>query len=164
LPNNKNIVQAANQVPSLTDKKVYVVPTQSIPQGIAAMLAFNFEQGLEQNGAGMEEAARQVNTVEVTRAVRSTKIGRLDVKKGQAIGIVDGDLLVAGDSVPNVLKETLTKVDMSSAEMVTLYYGADTSHEEADGVVKVLSAAYPRVQFEIVKGGQPYYNYIVSVE
>src|SRR3990170_2467346 len=109
LPNNKNIVQSANSVPALTSKKVVIVPAESIPQGLAALLSFNFEQDLEQNAEGMKRAMQGVRTVEVTTAVRSTKVGGIEVKKGQKIGLLDDKLVVAGDGVGKVLQETLAK-------------------------------------------------------
>ncbi|MEW6033889.1 MAG: DAK2 domain-containing protein [Chloroflexota bacterium] len=164
LPNNKNVVQTARQVPALTSKKACVVPTHTLPQGLAALLSFNFELGLEQNARGMEEAAGAVRTVEVTRAVRSTKVDGISVRRGQAIGIVDDELLVAGGKVHEVLQEALVKAGIGSAELVTLYYGADTRAADAEATVKELAAAYPQVEFEVVSGGQPHYYYIVSVE
>ena len=164
LPNNKNIVQSANSVPALTSKKVVIVPAESIPQGLAALLSFNFEQDLEQNAEGMKRAMQGVRTVEVTTAVRSTKVGGIEVKKGQKIGLLDDKLVVAGDGVGKVLQETLAKAGMDSAELVTLYYGGGVKAAQAEQTSEKLSAAYPGVQFEVVKGDQPHYYYIASVE
>lgn len=164
LPNNKNVVHATRQVPRLTSKKVAVVPTETLPQGIASLLAFNFESGLEQNARNMEEASRGVKTVEVTRAVRSTKVRGLKIGKGQAIGIVDGELVAAGDGVAEALRESLERAGIGSAELATIYYGADVTEEKAQKAMQELRSAYPGVQFEVVKGGQPHYQYIASVE
>lgn len=164
LPNNKNIVQSANSVPSLTSKKVVIIPTESIPQGLAALLSFNFEQDLEQNAEGMKRAMQGVRTVEVTKAVRSTKVGGIEVKRGRKIGLLDDKLVVAGDGVEKVLQETLAKSGMDSAELVTLYYGGGIRAAQAEQTSEKLSATYPGVQFEVVKGDQPHYYYIASVE
>lgn len=164
LPNNKNIVQSALRVPSLTSKTADVVPARSIPQGIAALLAFNFEQGLEQNVEGMKQAMQGVRTVEITRAVRSTRIGDIKVKKGQTIGLLDDSLVAAGDSLENVLQWTVEKAGLDSAEVVTLYYGAGVGEAQARQAAEKLSLRHKGVEFEVVKGDQPHYYYIVSVE
>lgn len=164
LANNKNIVHAANQVPALSSKQVAVVPSQTLPQGIAALLAFNPENDLEMNAKAMAQALKAVRTVEVTRAVRSTKINGLKVMKGQAIGIVDGRLVVAGDDVQKVLSDSLARGGAASAELVTLYYGADTTAEAAGAAARALGAVYPELEVQVVNGGQPHYFYVVSVE
>ncbi len=165
LPNNKNIVLTASQVHTLTSKKVAVVPTKTVPQGIAALLAFNYEGTMEENAQSMGEAIRAVKTVEVTRAVRSTKINNLSIKAGQAIGIIDDkDIVAAGDVVSEVLLDSLAKAGIESAEVVTIYKGADVDAGETEGTVKDIQNKYPGKQVETVNGGQPYYNYIVSLE
>ncbi len=165
LPNNKNIVLTASQVQELTSKKIAVVPTKTLPQGIAALLAFNYEGTLEENAKSMESAVAAVKTVEITRAVRSTKINNLAIKEGQAIGIVDDkDIMAAGDVVPEVLLEALNKVGIGSTEVITIYRGADADEAETDKIVKELQSKYPGKQIETVNGGQSHYNYIVSLE
>ncbi len=164
LPNNKNIVLTAGQVQSLTSKKIEVVPTTTIPQGVAALLAFDYEADLETNAQSMEQAQSAVKTIEVTRAVRSTRLGGLDIKKRQAIGFLDGDLVAVGDKTDAVLNEVLDRVNLGEAEVVTIYQGADTKPAEAEQVSAALRKQYPQLQVEVVQGGQPHYNYIVSVE
>ena len=165
LPNNKNIVLTASQVQNLTSKKIAVIPSKTLPQGIAALLAFNYEGTLEENAKAMEEAMTAVKTVEVTRAVRSTKINNLTIKDGQAIGIVDdNDIVAAGNIVSEVLLNALNKAGIESAEVVTIYRGADAGEDETEKVVQELQNTYPAKQVETVNGGQPHYNYIVSLE
>ncbi|HEX75666.1 MAG TPA: DAK2 domain-containing protein [Dehalococcoidia bacterium] len=165
LPNNKNIILTASQVQPLTDKEVVVVPTKTIPQGIAALLSFSYEGALEEAAQAMEEAIATVKTVEVTKAVRSTQIKGLKVRKGQAIGIVDDeDLVAAGDSITDVLFEALDKVGIESVEVVTLYYGADVEAAQAEEIIQEIGNKYPEKQVELIRGGQPHYNYIVSLE
>lgn len=165
LPNNKNIVLTASQVQELTSKKIAVVPTKTLPQGIAALLAFNYEGALEENAHSMSGAITAVKTVEITRAVRSTKINNLTIKEGQAIGIVDDkDIVAAGDIVPEVLLEALNKAGIGSMEVVTIYRGADADEAETEKIVQELQNRYPGKQIETVNGGQPHYNYIVSLE
>jgi dihydroxyacetone kinase-like predicted kinase len=164
LPNNKNIVLTANQVQSLTKKKIEVVPTRTIPQGVAALLAFDYEADLETNAANMNQAQSEVKSVEVTRAVRATRLGGLDIKKSQAIGFLDGDLVAVADKPEEVLIEALEKVDPNKAEVVTIYYGADSNTTEAEQAAAAIRERYPQLQVEVVQGGQPHYNYIASVE
>jgi DAK2 domain fusion protein YloV len=164
LPNNKNIVLTANQVQSLTTKTIKVVPTQTIPEGVASILAFDYEADLETNTRLMEKAKSAVKSIEVTRAIRSTKLNGLKIKKKQAIGFLDGNLVAAGNSTTCVLNEVLAKVDLDEAEVVTIYHGADTEPDEAEQVSATILQKHPRLQVEVVSGGQPHYNFIVSVE
>jgi len=164
LPNNKNIVPTANQVESLTEKIIKVVPTVTIPQGVAALLAFDYEADFETNTQLMEKAKSAVNSIEITRAIRSTRLGGLNIKKKQAIGFLDGDLVAVGDSTDDVLNEVLARLDLGKAEVVTIYYGADTKSAEAEQVSAAIREQHPQLGVEVVRGGQPHYNYIVSVE
>ena len=164
LPNNANIVMAARQVPELTKKKVEVVPTETIPQGIAALLVFNYEADLETNVAAMNTAISTVHSGEVTTAVRSMSLNGMTVKEGQAIAFLDGELVVADDNMPQVVHKLLDKVDVGQAGLVTIYYGADTEYAEAERIGESVREKYPALEVEVVAGEQPHYNYIVSVE
>jgi dihydroxyacetone kinase-like predicted kinase len=165
LPNNKNIILTAAQIKELTDKKVEMVPSKTIPQGIAALLSFNYENSIEENVRVMSEAIKSVKSIEITTAARSTQLNGIKIKQGQAIGIIDDSELVAcGDDVTGVLMESLEKGGVASAELVTLYYGADTTPEQAEQSAQTLKEKYPGKQIEVVRGGQPHYFYIVSLE
>jgi len=164
LPNNKNIVLTAEQVQSLTPKSIKVVPSRTIPQGVAALLAFDYEVDLETNTRMMEAAGSRVKTIEVTRAVRSTQLNGLNIRKKQAIGLLDGDLLAAGNDTIDVLNKMLAKLDLGQAEIVTIYFGADTQPAEAEEVKAAIQGQHPELEVEVVQGGQPHYNYIVSIE
>ena len=164
LPNNKNIVATANQVQSLTEKKIEVVPTTTIPQGVAALLAFDYEANLESNIQIMTRAVAAVKTIEICRAVRSAKLGDLKIKKKQPIGFLDGDLVSVGESGLEVLNKMLSKLDLGKIEVITIYYGADTKSTEAEQVAGDIRSRYPQLQIEVVRGGQPHYNYIISIE
>lgn len=164
LPNNKNIVPAAEQVKSLTDKSVMVIPTETIPQGVVALLAFDYEADFDTNSRFMTEAKSTVKTIEITRATRSTRLNGLDIKKKQAIGLLNGKLLAASNEPSDVLGNLLTRIELAKAEVITIYYGADTKEAEAEQVIAAIREQYPHLQIEIVSGGQPYYNYIVSIE
>ena len=164
LPNNKNIILTAEQLHSLTDKKVEIVPTQTIPQGVAALLAFDYEADFQTNAQLMKDAKSNVRTIEITRAVRGAHLNGLNIKKKQAIGLLDGELLVAGKSPLDILTKMLAKLDLTNTEIITIYYGVDTEAAEAEEVNASIREQYPRLQIEVIQGGQPYYNYIVSIE
>ena len=164
LPNNKNIVATANQVQSLTEKKIEMVPTTTIPQGVAALLAFDYEANMESNIQIMTRAVAAVKTIEICRAVRSAKLGDLKIKKKQPIGFLDGDLVSVGESGLEVLNKMLSKLDLGKIEVITIYYGADTKSTEAEQVAGDIRSRYPQLQIEVVRGGQPHYNYIISIE
>jgi len=164
LPNNKNIVATAEQVQSLTEKTIEVVPTKTIPQGVAALLAFDYEANLKTNIEIMGKAISAVRSIEVTRAVRSTQLGGLKIKRKQPIGFLDGDLIAVGDAPADVLNQVLARLDLDKAEVITIYYGTDTEQAEAEQVSSGIRRQYPQLQIEVVRGGQPHYNYIVSIE
>jgi len=164
LPNNKNIVLTASQVQSLTEKTVEVVPTETIPQGVAALLAFDYEADLPTNTQIMKKAVSVIRSIEITRAVRSTKIGNLKIKRRQPIGLLDGDLVAVADDVIDAINQTLTRLDLDKYEVVTIYYGADTEAEKAEQVGANVRKQHPHLQVEVVQGGQPHYDYIISVE
>jgi DAK2 domain fusion protein YloV len=165
LPNNKNIILAASQVHELTTKEVAVIPAKTMPQGIAALIAFNYEGGIAENVQAMNEAISAVKTVEITEAARSTQLHGLKIRKGQIIAIVDDENLVsAGNDLDEVLFEALDKADIGSAEVVTVYYGADIEASQAEQVVNEIRDKYQDKQVEVVSGGQPNYSYVVSLE
>jgi len=164
LPNNKNIVLTAGQVQSLTKKKVKVVPAKTIPQGVAALLAFDYEADLETNVHSMEAAISAVKSIEVTRAIRATRLGGFDIKKKQAIGLLDGDLVAVSDKPEDALNKVLARVDLDKAEVITIYYGADTVPADTEQLGALVCEKHPNLQVEVIQGGQPHYNYIVSVE
>ncbi|MFC1925606.1 DAK2 domain-containing protein [Chloroflexota bacterium] len=164
LPNNKNIIPAAEQTVSLTSKEIRVVPTETVPQGVAALLSLDYDADLETNASQMSEAGSAIKTVEITRAVRSTKIGNTEITQGQAIGFIDGDLTSAGESPGEVLYESLLNMNMEEREIITLYYGSDSTEPEVEEVADRIRQKYPHLEVETIHGGQPHYDYLVSVE
>jgi dihydroxyacetone kinase-like predicted kinase len=164
LPNNKNVVLTAQQVKSLTAKSVWVVPTETIAQGVTALIAFNPEDDFEANAKAMNEARSTVKTIEITRATHSTRIKGLDIKQGQAIGLLDGKLLASGDKPSDVIFDLLSRIDLTQASIVTIYYGADTDETEANKISADICQQYPALDITVIYGGQPHYNYIISVE
>jgi DAK2 domain fusion protein YloV len=164
LPNNKNIVSAAAQVQSLTTKNLKVIPTRNIPQGIAAFLAFGYDLNLEQNVKAMEQAISRVKAIEVTRAVRTTRLDGLEIRKGQFIAILnDEDLVARADKVEDVILEALAKAGADKAGIITAYYGAEIKGVEAEQMAKEVRDRY-KTEVEVIHGGQPHYYYTISLE
>ena len=164
LPNNKNIIHTASQVESLTSKSVKVIPTRTIPQGIAASLAFSYDMDLEENTRAMEEAMTAVKTIGVTKAVRKTRMNGQEIKKGQPIAILnDEDLIAGGNNMLAIIFQALTKTNIENTEMVTIYYAAETQAIEAEDIAQKIREEY-HLEVEVVQGGQPHYNYIISLE
>jgi len=150
LPNNKNVILSAQQVESVTRKHIKVVPTETIPQGAAALLAFDYEADFDTNAKLMAEATTAVTTIEITRATRSTKINGLVIKKKQAIGLIDGHILGVNNKPNDVLKVLMARVNLDKKEVVTIYYGADTQEDEAGQVASTVRESYPNLQVEVV--------------
>ena len=164
LPNNKNIILTAEQVKPLTKKLVEIIPTETIPQGVAALLSFDYEADMQTNVQKMKQSLGSVKTIEICRAVRATQINGLKIKKKQIISLLDNELVTAGNNTIDVLLSTLAKINLKKNEILTLYYGADTPHAEAEKAAATLREKYPHLQVEIIKGNQPHYNFIVSIE
>jgi DAK2 domain fusion protein YloV len=164
LPNNGNVILSAQQVPHLTSKEIYIVPTDTMPQGIAALLGFNFDADFTSNCEAMTEAAKNIQTAEITTAVRSAYIGGVRVREGDFIGLINGNLTVAGQSMELVIQDTLQRMDIDRYEMVTLYYGEDVTSQQAQETAKRIKGRHSHLEIEVVDGGQPYYAYIFSAE
>ena len=164
LPNNKNIIPTASQVERLTSKKVKVIPSRTIPQGIAASLAFSYDMDLEQNSRIMEEATKGVRTLALTKAIRNVQLNGLEIKKGYYIAILNDEALVgSGNNASDVVLKALEKTNTANVEIITVYYGAETKDAEAESIAKEIRDRYP-VEVELLYGGQPYYNYVISLE
>ncbi len=164
LPNDKNIIMAAEQAVPLSSKKVGVVKSRSIPQGIAALLAMNPEMGIDDNAGDMEQALGLVRTVEITRAVRSTSIGGVKVSEGQIIAIVDDVLTLSAETAEEAAVQALRGLATESTSLVSLYYGAETTPEQADDLAERLKGELAGHNVEVYWGGQPHYQYIISIE
>ena len=165
LPNNKNIVLAANQAAEIVDaKKVYVVTTATIPQGIAAMLEFNEALEPEENLEGMKEASLGIKTGEITFAVRDTSVEGKEIRKNNIMGISDNGIDAVGTDVEEVTKQLIDTLVDEDSGLISLYYGEDVSKEEAEAFAASLSEKYDDLDVDIRYGGQPIYYYILSVE
>ncbi len=164
LPNNKNIVMTANQAKDVTVKKVAVVPTKSVPQGLAAMLVLDPNGDLDAVAEKMTKALSTVRTGEITVATRSVEIDGVNVKEGEVIGLLDGKLVVSAGSIEQAVLELLGKADAGHHELVTLIYGEDTTQNDANHIVDAVRHAYPNLEIELQNGGQPHYQFIISIE
>lgn len=164
LPNNKNIVMAAEQAAELAEEDVVVVPTATIPQGISALLAFHPEGDLTENKTQMTEAISDVKTGQVTYAVRDTEINGLLIKKGQFMGIAEGEITCCHDERDETLRQLVKDLLTEDDEILTVLYGEDVTEHVVKQLVVDLEEAYPDLEIEIHKGGQPIYSYILSVE
>ena len=164
-PNNKNIVLAANQARDLTeDKEIVVVPTKTIPQGITALISFQPDMTGEENLEGMMEAVSMVKTGQVTYAVRDTRLDEKDIHEGDIMGIGDHGILAVGKGREAVAKEMVAAMVDEDSEVISIYYGAETSEEAANKLAEELEETYPDCEVEVNMGGQPIYYYIISVE
>ncbi|MFQ5340316.1 MAG: DAK2 domain-containing protein [Anaerolineae bacterium] len=164
LPNNKNVLMVAEQAVELADRQVRVVPTHTVPQGIAALLALNYQAGLDDNTQTMTRAMHDIQTGEVTRAVRSVRINSVDVEEGAVIGLVNGQLVACNNDTDDMVLTILDHVGAGQYEIITVFYGADVSAAQAEEVGRRVRETYPAQEVEVVSGGQPYYHYILSAE
>ena len=164
LPNNKNIILAAQQVVELTDKTVRVVPSKSIPDGLTALGAFGFTQGIEENVTSMTKAMEDVSCIEITTAVRDVELNGVDVKEGQLIGLLDGNLIASGTELVTILRQTLKSLEEIDPELLTVFVGEDATEENTSLLGDAINDLYPTAEIEVVKGDQPHYHFIIAVE
>jgi DAK2 domain fusion protein YloV len=164
LPNNSNVILSARQVVSLTEKEISIIPTDTMPQGIAALIGFNFSADFESNSKVMTEAARSISTAEITTAVRSVQMGGVRVREGDYIGIVNGNLAIAGQHMDHVLDETLKRMHIEQLEIVTLYFGEGVTEQLAEETARHIKSQYSQLEIQVVNGGQAHYAYIISAE
>src|SRR6266704_7102045 len=164
LPNNGNVIAAAKQVSGLTKKKVHVVDTRSVPQGVSAVVAFRPERPASENLSAMKAEAERVQTIEVTHAVRDTRSNGLRVKKGDVIGLVNDKLEFTGSDYAEVVQKALGKLGPDDYELVTVYRGEDATDEELEMLESSIRSSYPALDVVVQQGGQLHYPFILSVE
>jgi len=165
LPNNKNIIMAANQARDLTEnKEIIVIPTKTVPQGIAAVINFSAEAEVQENEETMLEAIGNVKTGQVTYAVRDTHIDDKDIHEGDIMGIGDDGILAVGPSIDGTTKEMLEYLVDDDSELISIYYGEDVSEEDAEKLIAEIEELYPEQDVDAHRGGQPIYYYILAVE
>ena len=165
LPNNKNIIMAAEQcVPLCEDKRVIVIPTKTVPQGISALLNFNIDENEEPLVEAMKEAAANVHTAMVTYAARDSDFDGHQIHAGEYLALMDGKLIGSYSSEKTLLKELNWAFDEYSPEFITVYYGQDVSAEDAQAAADSIAGCFPDAEMSVVNGGQPVYYYMISVE
>ncbi|MBK9050167.1 MAG: DAK2 domain-containing protein [Chloroflexi bacterium] len=164
LPNNKNIILAAEAARDISPKQVVVVPTRTIPQGVAAMLSWSADGELAEVAEAMQTASRTVATGQITYATRTVTLDGVDVAEGNMIGLTDSKLCASGPDIASVLGPTLAKMNLTEREILTVYYGDNVTLSEAEQLVALIEAQYPDIEVELIYGGQPHYHYILGAE
>ncbi len=165
LPNNKNIILAAEQARSLVeDKQIFVVPSKTVPQGIAALINFLPDVSPEENMESMIEEMGRIRTGQITYAVRNTSIDGMEIKEGNIMGIGDSGMLAVGQDITETTMEALRHMVDEESELISIYYGADVSEEDAEGLLSKIQEEFPDCEAELNNGGQPIYYYLLSVE
>jgi DAK2 domain fusion protein YloV len=165
LPNNKNIILAAEQAQNLIHgKEIIVVPSKTIPQGISALINYLPDKSARENEALMREEIRQVKTVELTYAVRDTKIDEQVIHAGDIMGVGDHGIIAVGTSIQDTAFESVKHLADEESELISVYYGKDTKEEDAEALADRLREAFPDLEVEVAAGGQPLYYYIISIE
>jgi len=165
LPNNKNIILAANQAQTLTeDKEIIVVPSKTAPQGVASLIAFDPNKSGEDNLAAMTDEMGNVKTGQVTYAVRDTSIDGKEINAGDIMGIDDTGIKAVSKDLDTTTKELLAEMIDEDSELISIYYGADVSEEDAQAFADYVEETYEDCDVEFNYGGQPIYYYILSVE
>jgi DAK2 domain fusion protein YloV len=164
LPNNGNIILAAEQTKNLSNRDITVLPTKTIPQGVVALLAFNEEATLEDNISAMTESISNVVTGQVTFAVRDTEFNDTKINKGDIIGLSDKDILSSGKDINEVTLELIDKIIKEDSSIITIFYGKDIKEEETNALSEMLEEKFDDLDIEVLYGGQPLYYYIISIE
>ncbi len=165
LPNNKNVILAAEQAAKISQKNVKVIPTKSFPQGMGALLGYDMNLDMEENFESMLEHSKDILTGEITYAVRDTKYGDMEIYENDILAIVEGEIIHSGKDVHSVTYKLLESfVQEHEAELITLFYGDQITEDEANKLYEEFSKNYPEVELELYWGGQPLYHYIISVE
>jgi DAK2 domain fusion protein YloV len=164
LPNNKNLILSAQQAKELVDIPVEVIPSKSIPAGISALLLFNDSMTLEENRERMTKQLEETKTGEVTYAVRDAMLGEQEIKKGELIGIYQGEIAAAGSSQESVVLALLDKMIDEEDELITIYWGADVEAETVEKIIEQIEEKYPELEVDSHNGGQPLYYFLISVE
>ena len=164
LPNNENIIMAAQEAKKMSDKKVEVIPTKNVPQGLVACLCLNPEGNFDEIVAEMNDAIHEVDVGEITTATRSIEINGIKVKEGEVIALLNGELVDSSDSLVTSCKNLLRKARTKERERITIFYGQNATPKQVDEIVELIHSEYPNHEVEVHEGGQPYYQLILSIE
>lgn len=164
LPNNKNIILSAQQVTDLTEKDIAIVPSRSLPQGLNALGAFSPVADLETNVEAMTEALADVQSIEITTAVRDVELNGVQVVEGQLIGLVNGDLVASGADLAEIVVKTLASLADEDPELLTVFLGENATDDATEALKEKSGSVFPDAEIEVIHGGQPHYQYLISVE
>ena len=164
LPNNKNIIMAAEQAAEVSGRNVAVVPSKTVPQGMSALLAFNPTADLESNKSEMTEAMKYVKTGQITFAVRDTTYNGMEIKKDDFMGIYDGNIIVKDENYLNAAKNLLKEMIDEDSEILTILKGEDASDEDVEALVEYVESEFADVEIEVHDGNQPLYAFIFAIE
>jgi DAK2 domain fusion protein YloV len=164
LPNNRNVILAANHVRGLTARRVEVLGTESDVQGVAAMLAFNYLENLDANLAGMRQAASRVRTVELTTAVRDAEVDDLSITRGDHVALLDSRVVASGPELCDVVSAALEHANAAGSELVTVYHGKDVTAEDAQRLFAYLKERHKGPEWGLIRGGQAHYQYVIAIE
>ena len=164
LPNNKNIIMAAQQCQHLSDKQIVVIPSASVPQGMAAMLAVDTESDTDAIEAAMNEAIARVITAQITYAARDSDIDGFAIKAGEYLALKENNLFGSDTDIAALLEKLADTAKEQDAEFITMFYGSDVSEEDAQKAEAIFAAACPDAEVSLLPGGQPVYYYIISIE
>ena len=163
-PNNSNIIMAANQAKELSEKDVYVIPTKTMPQCIAAMLRFDRDLSAAENYTAMCESLSSVKTIQITYSVRNTTIDDMEINKDDYLAVADGNIRGVGKEIESVIFESIRKTKDESSEILSIYYGSDVTEAEAEALKDKLEGEFPEFEIDLYSGGQPIYYYVFSIE
>jgi hypothetical protein len=164
LPNNKNIILAAKAAAELTVKQIAVIPSRTVPQGLAAMLRLIPDGDFDETVKNMTQSTAEVQTGEITTAVRNVEINGVTVHEGQIIGLHNGQLVTAASNLEEACLDLLQKANTDEYELITMFYGENVSRNEVNHIADVIRARYPDQEIEVQEGGQPHYQFIISIE
>lgn len=164
LPNNKNIIMAANQAAEISDKDIRVIPTKTIPQGITCITMFNPEADVEENTEELKEAMEMVKTTSVTYAVRDTEVDEKEIKEGNILGLVEGKIKEVGEDPYKVAEDLIDSLVDEDSELITIFYGKDCEEEKVDALIEKLEGKHEDLDVQCYNGEQPLYYFIMSVE
>ncbi len=164
LPNNKNIILAAELANDLSKRNIFVLPTTSVPQGISAAIRIDPELSVEENKQNVEEGIKGVVSGSVTYAVKTTSMDGFKLKEGDIIGLGEKKILTKGNDVNKVTEDTIEKLMNDEVSTISLFYGADVNPVDAGALVDTLKAKYPDIEIDCHEGGQPLYYYLISLE
>lgn len=163
-PNNSNIIMAANQAKELSEKDVYVIPTKTMPQCIAAMLTFDRDASAQENFNAMVASLGSVSTIQITYAVRDTVFNEMPIQKDDYLAVANGEIRGVGANRNEVILESIEQTISEDSEILSLYYGEDVTEEEASEIVEAIQARFPELEVDMYYGGQPVYYYVISIE